>query len=329
MLRNRAAAAAVLAAASLAGCAAGQARTAAQPGNPLAGTRLFADPAAPAAQQVAEWRAEHRLAEAAALERIAAQPAAHWFAGGEDVQAAAARLTARASAAGAVPVLVAYDIPHRDCAGFSAGGTASATAYGSWIGRLAAGIGPRRAIVILEPDAVAQTLTGCVRGGAADQRYALLAAAVRTLKARPGVHVYIDAGNAGWIRPAARLAAPLRRAGIARADGFALNVSNFYSTPVTVAYGDALSRALGGAHFVIDTGRNGRGPDTRAADAPSWCNPPGRALGADPTTATGRPLVDAYLWVKEPGASDGSCRPGEPQAGRWWPQYALALARSS
>ncbi|MGH3927116.1 MAG: hypothetical protein ACRDTT_30325 [Pseudonocardiaceae bacterium] len=37
--------------------------------------------------------------------------------------------------------------------------------------------------------------------------------------------------------------------------------------------------------------------------------------------------MDAFLWIKEPGDSDGSCRPGEPAAGAWWPDYALTLAR--
>ena len=47
----------------------------------------------------------------------------------------------------------------------------------------------------------------------------------------------------------------------------------------------------------------------------------------DPTTDTGQGLVDAYLWVKEPGTSDGTCR-GGPAAGQWRPQYALELARN-
>ncbi|MCW2873942.1 glycoside hydrolase family 6 protein, partial [Actinacidiphila oryziradicis] len=38
--------------------------------------------------------------------------------------------------------------------------------------------------------------------------------------------------------------------------------------------------------------------------------------------------VDAYLWVKRPGESDGSCR-GAPPAGQWWSDYALRLARAA
>jgi endoglucanase len=118
----------------------------------------------------------------------------------------------------------------------------------------------------------------------------------------------------------------LRLAGIAHATGFALNVSNFYDTATVVAYGESLSHALGGTHFVIDTSRNGNGAPPSSTLEPSWCNPPGRALGADPTTDTGNPLVDAFLWIKQPGVSDGTCHPGDPPAGRWLPSYALALA---
>ena len=151
--------------------------------------------------------------------------------------------------------------------------------------------------------------------------------AVRTLSARPRTSVYLDAGNAGWIRTSSRLVGPLRQAGIRAADGFALNVANFYRTGTSVRYGRALSRQLGGAHFVVDTSRNGNGPTGKDHEGPKWCNPPGQALGDYPTTDTGQRLVDAYLWIKVPGESDGTCR-GAPSAGQWWPQYALELVRN-
>ena len=71
---------------------------------------------------------------------------------------------------------------------------------------------------------------------------------------------------------------------------------------------------------MIDTSRNGRGP------AGTWCNPKRRGLGARPTTETSNPRVDALLWIKVPGESDGTCN-GGPPAGHWWPGYALGLAR--
>ena len=76
-----------------------------------------------------------------------------------------------------------------------------------------------------------------------------------------------------------------------------------------------------GKHFLIDTSRNGLGTT-------EWCNPRGQALGVTPTTNTGHPLVDAFLWIKQPGESDGTCG-GGPRAGNWWTDIALELSRAA
>ena len=110
--------------------------------------------------------------------------------------------------------------------------------------------------------------------------------------------------------------------------GFSLNVSNYVTTEANTAYGNDLSGLLGGKHFVIDTSRNGNGPYTGNDGAPTWCNPPGRAIGDVPSTTTAQPLVAGY-WIKAPGESDGACRPGAPPAGVWWPDYALGLVQGS
>ncbi|PPK98000.1 glycosyl hydrolase family 6 [Kineococcus xinjiangensis] len=197
--------------------------------------------------------------------------------------------------------------------------------------RLADGIGEADAIVVLEPDAVPHALEGCLEGShhTAEQRYAALREATGILKRNPATRVYLDAGNAGWIDDLDALAAALRASGLEEADGFALNVSNFKTTESSASYGRALSDRTGGAHFVIDTSRNGAGPAEPDGSGTEWCNPPGRHLGAEPTLATGDPRIDAYLWVKQPGDSDGSCRPGEPTAGAWWPEYALDLVMNT
>ena len=54
--------------------------------------------------------------------------------------------------AGEMPVIVAYNLPFRDCAQYSAGGAANTADYKAWIDGVAAGIGGREATVILEPD---------------------------------------------------------------------------------------------------------------------------------------------------------------------------------
>jgi endoglucanase len=102
------------------------------------------------------------------------------------------------------------------------------------------------------------------------------------------------------------------------------------------------------AHFVVDTSRNGQGPwapavGTNYPDPQTWCNPPGRGLGARPQArpTAAFPLVDAYLWIKTPGQSDGQCNRGiagsttdpewggrtDPAAGEWFPEQALQLAQ--
>ncbi len=175
--------------------------------------------------------------------------------------------------------------------------------------------------MILEPDALAGL--DCLSAGEQAARFDLLRDAVEVLAARPDTRVYLDAGHSAW-QPASVMADRLRRAGVAEADGFSLNVSNFRRTVDEIAYGREIATRLGGTHFVVDTSRNGQGP---AADG-AWCNPPGRGLGQPPTTSTGVAGVDAYLWIKRPGESDGTCN-GGPSAGTWWPEYAGGLAEQA
>lgn len=294
----------------------------AAPPSALAAATLWVDPSSGAKQQADAWRAA-RPGDAAQLDKIAAQPVAVWLGDwiGTEPYAHVASLTSRIVATGAVPVYVIYNIPLRDCGQYSAGGATSPAAYERWVAEVARAIGSRKAVVILEPDAV--PLTDCMSAADAATRLKLIAGAVRTLKAAGQISVYIDAGNAGWHRPAT-MAPRLREAGIAQADGFALNVSNFFSNGESVRYGVELSGLLGGKHFVVDTSRNGLGASTPY----EWCNPSGRALGTAPTTDTGNALVDAFLWVKTPGESDGECN-GGPAAGHWWAEYALGLAKRS
>jgi hypothetical protein len=267
---------------------------------PLPGAALYVDPAS------------HANA------KIAAQPQAFWLGGWSgDVRTAAGNVVSAAAAAGRVPTLVAYDIPQRDCGSFSAGGQGSADAYRTWIRAFAAGIAGRRAIVVLEPDAIAGL--DCLNTTDRATRLSLLADAVRVLAASANTIVYLDGGHDAW-QPVATMASRLAQAGIADAQGFALNVSNFRAQAGLVAYGQQLAAAIGVAHFVIDTSRNGLGPSPDG----QWCNPPGRALGSKPGTP-GDHRLDWNLWVKRPGESDGPCN-GGPAAGVYWPAYADGLA---
>lgn len=294
-------------------------------GNPLRGAKLFVDPESLAMLQANKIRRTDP-AKAAILDRIAQQPQALWM--GEwnsNIFRAVEHFVARAKADGAVPVMIAYNIPHRDCGQYSQGGMSSKEAYQRWIRNIAAGIGSDAAVVVLEPDALGH-FQECLSEEQKAERMFLLNDAVRVLRQNPATAVYIDAGHARWV-PVEEMAERLKAAGVEHAHGFALNTSNYVSTEENTEYGHKLSEAVGGARFVIDTSRNGAGPYEEAkTEEEKWCNPPGRKIGKPPTTETGDPLIDGYLWLKRPGESDGECN-GGPKAGVFWLEMALSQAQ--
>jgi endoglucanase len=292
-----------------------------------------------------------------------------------------------------VPVLVAYNVPGRDCAQYSAGGAVTGDAYKAWIEGFAAGIGSEKVVVILEPDGLALLPTDCGQPDTYD-RVGLIAYAAQALSSDPNALVYLDAGHSAW-HSVGDMAARLVAAGVQDVQGFFLNVSNFRETSHETKFGTWISECIAFAtnpeeggwrlghydwcasqyypadpndfstwaltdqwyaanlghavpttHFVIDTSRNGQGPWTPPASHPAgdpqdWCNPPDRGLGVRPTANTGVPLLDAYLWVKTPGQSDGQCFRwtsgpldpirgiADPPAGGWFPQMALELAQNA
>ncbi|MFD0440524.1 glycoside hydrolase family 6 protein [Streptomyces chartreusis] len=277
--------------------------------------------------QVLEWVRDNPADPRHAVieSRIAAQPAAVWFADftPDTITARVRAVTSGGSALGRVPVVVPYAIPDRDCGGYSEGGAPGLDAYDAWIDRFAAGLGSGDVIVVLEPDSVAQA--DCLSERARADRFASLARAGRVMKAaNPRARVYYDAGHSGWNAPA-KQADWLRQAGAAStasSDGVFSNVSNFRTTSAEIAYDRQVLDALDGPASlgaVIDTSRNGAGAP---ADG-EWCDPSGRRLGRAPTLATGESRIDAYLWVKLPGESDG-CK-GRP--GTFTASYAYELAR--
>ena len=288
--------------------------------NPFLGSKGYVEPYTQA-RTAADARRSWDAGGAAALDRIAAAPQPVWFGDWNSADALAADVDRHVDAAvaqAALPVMVAYAIPFRDCGGYSAGGLSGPGAYSAWIDQLARGIGDRAVVVVLEPDSL--NALDCLDATRRAERFAMLSAAVTRLSTNPRTAVYLDAGHSSW-RPAEEVASSLRQAGVAGARGFAVNVSNFVDTPTSVAYGDRVSVALGGTStFVVDTSRNGLGSNGE------WCNPAGRALGPAWTTSTGSAKADALLWLKRPGESDGTCN-GGPVAGQFWVEYAIGLAQ--
>jgi len=295
--------------------------------NPLLGAQLFVDPNSTVmlrANSVKDSDPEkYQL-----LMKIAEKPQGLWM--GEwnsDIYRAVEHFVKRATDAGAVPVMIAYNVPYRDYgAKHSEGGLAIKEAYQRWIRDVYAGIGDHAAVVVLEPDA----LPGVSEGSALpenlrEERLFLLNDAIRVLRQNPKVAVYIDAGHAAWV-PAEQMAELLKKAGVEHASGFSINTSNYRTTEECLEYGHKISELVGGKHFVIDTSRNGNGPYLEAkSEEETWCNPPGRKIGKPPTTDTGDPLCDAFLWLKRPGESDGECN-GGPPAGVLWEEQALQYA---
>ena len=369
-----------------------------------------------AIEQIARLRAKGRKHDAALIKAMIETPQAVWFTGGtpEDVRQAVRATVERAKADGTVPVLVAYNIPFRDCSQFSSGGATTTDAYLAWIDGFAGGIGTTRVVVILEPDGLGiipwyepfrdpnanHGLEWCQPAEAdpataAADRFDQLHRAVLRLKEQAHAAVYLDGTHSAWLSPG-DAAERLVKAGVLDADGFFTNVSNFQEdqrlikhatwTSECIAfannaddggwrlghyescasqyspadpndistwhlsdewYAANLGTATPTAHFVIDSSRNGRGPwippaDHPAGDSQEWCNPPDRGTGVRPTADTGTPLLDAYLWIKIPGQSDGQCSrwsPAgapdpvrgkvDPPAGDWFPDMALELARNA
>ena len=383
-----------------------------------------------AIRQIADLISSGEKADAVLIKEMIETPQSVWFTAGtpKQTQQSVKNTVKRAAGKGTVPVLVAYNIPFRDCAQFSAGGATSVEEYKAWIDGFAAGIGHEKAVVILEPDGLgiipwydpygsadgSAALEWCQPpeadpASAAAERFEMLNYAVDALKAQPHTLVYLDGTHSAWLG-VGDAAQRLYLGGVERADGFFLNVSNYQFTSNLVQYGTWVSSCLSTAvpsgdfvgcpnqywnggppgteiadllgawtgvalsplgewsddtdvaelntsginaryagtqpttHFVIDTSRNGWGP-WQAPDYPDvqdWCNPPDRGLGLRPTADTGLPLLDAYLWIKIPGESDGECTRGlgpagetvdpvwgliDPPAGQWFPEMALNLAQ--
>jgi endoglucanase len=381
------------------------AQGAAQPTCDLdARTEFYAPPANDGAvAQTLALLKSRKFADARKLVALTSTPHAVWFTSGtaDDVRKAVRQTMQAAERDNRVPVLVAYNLPYRDCAQYSGGGATDTAAYKAWIDGFARGIGRGKAVVILEPDGIGlipynTTINGTAErckptvtdsagnvvpapGASPADRYAQLNYAVDRIAGHaPRASVYLDGGHSAWLG-VGEAAYRLTKAGVARAAGFFLNVSNYQLTSDSIQYGTWVSDALAApsgapawafdsdgnfhfdwlpsqydpatnyslnyspayaatvtagiqsfmgsavatAHFVIDTSRNGQGPLNTApyALAPynqpasvisglqggNWCNAFGAGAGLRPTANTGVALLDAYLWVKVPGESDGSC----------------------
>lgn len=287
----------------------------------LYGNGPYTSPTSEAAKNAAALAASDP-AGAVAASTIARYPVATWlgeWTTGTTLTKTITSATAGAAATGTTAVFVTYAIPERDCGGYSSGGFDEAR-YDAWVDQIVAGLAGKRAAVIVEPDALAMLSDPRCSPSLAQQRTRILAREVAALTAA-GVPAYLDAGNSNWVQPQV-MAARLTAAGVQNGRGFATNVSNYYPVAQERAYADKVSALTGGSHYVIDTSRNGTG--WRG----TWCNGPGAGLGTTPRVVSDGSALDALLWVKTPGASDGTCN-GGPAAGVWWSAYAQQLVANA
>lgn len=245
---------------------------------------------------------------------IAATAQSRWLTTADNllqVRSTVASYVSAAAKANQTLVLTLYAVPFRDCLNHSSGGFTPVD-YRLWVRQIVAGLAGAKAMIVLEPDSLGM-LGDCPQ----PDRTTLLAYAAKILS-DGGAWVYMDGANSSW-ETVATMRDRLLSAGVKDAKGFFTNVSNFRTTTAEKAYGIQLRKALAAAgagtkSFVIDTSRNGAGP----APDNDWCNPPEARLGAKPAVVNDGTGLDATLWIKPPGESDGFCNDG-PAAGQFWP----------
>lgn len=261
------------------------------------------------------WRGYHSLvrrgrkADAAKVKLLAESPQFRWF--GMWERPAVYKLRGMFEQAGAEVPLIAVLGDSHGC-----GGSAATLArYRRWIGQLARGIGTNEAVIAFEPDSLG--LMRC-KAHVATLRYA-----VRRLSKLPRATVYVEAGAADWMSPR-EAASKLRAVGVRYVRGFMLNATHQTTTAANIKHGRAISRLVGGKHFIINTSHNGNGPLYRHGKT-IWCNPPNEAAGTRPTTHTAAPEADAYMWVERPGLSNGACNGGPAAVGSWWEKKAIQM----
>jgi len=297
--------------------------------DPLVGATWFVYHSDDAQRQMRYWERTGHPEWAALVAKIADEPQTAHFGSftanvGRDVRAYLHLVHH-----GTVPIIATYDLPHLGCTHRS-DTPAQSRAFRGWIHAFAGAIDRHHAVVFLEEDAL--ITIGCLSRSGLAVRMSELAYATRLLGRLPHAVTYVDAGAADGDPSPHRIAHLLRLAGIRYIRGFFLNATHFDWTSKELAYGNRVAGILH-THFVVSTSANGRGPlhprHRRKNGNEVLCNPPDRGLGPVPTTDTGDPLADAFMWIGIDGRSDGQCHPGDPPNGKWFPAYALELARNA
>ncbi|KAL2755400.1 glycoside hydrolase family 6 protein [Sodiomyces alcalophilus JCM 7366] len=277
-----------------------------------------------------------------------------------DIAVANARAARDATGQEQVVGLVLYNLPDRDCSAGESAGELSLAENGleryrrEFVDPFAQRVREASDLtfaIVLEPDAVGNIVTNqgmefCAN--AAEPHQDGIAYAISQLQA-DNVALYIDASHGGWLgwddnlAPTAQVFASIvQRAGNnSKVRGFSTNVSNYNAfheevpPPFTDGsnsydesnYASSLAPHLEAAglpaRFIIDQGRVAI--EGAREEWGEWCNVVA-GFGQPATTQTDNPYVDAIVWVKPGGESDGECGlEGAPIAGAWFDEYAQLL----
>jgi endoglucanase len=228
---------------------------------------------------------------------------------------------------GSIPILSTYFL--HPAAGACPRPSALAAAgplFKARVDAMAAAVDRRPAVFLLEIDAIGSS--GCIRKvGSLPLWESYLRYEIDAVSALPHTVVYLEGGYSD-ANSASYTARVLNAAGVQRIRGFFTNDTHANWTIDEVHWATEVSRLTGGAHFIVNTAQNGRGPlrnpHPTTQGNEDLCNPPGRGLGPRPTTDTGFALADAWLWTSPPGNSSG-CG-GGPPGGVFWPARAIGLA---
>ncbi|KAF2176787.1 glycoside hydrolase family 6 protein [Zopfia rhizophila CBS 207.26] len=242
-----------------------------------------------------------------------------------------------------IAALVIYDLPGRDCAAKASNGELAAgdiTTYKSgYIDPIVAIFKkyPNTAIaLVIEPDSLPNLVTNADKQACKDSEKGYKEGVAYALKQLnlPNIAMYIDAGHGGWLgwndnlKPGANMLATVYKdAGSPKqVRGFATNVAGWnawdlvpgeFSKTTDAQWNKAqnekeyvklfspeLKSAGMPGQAIIDTGRNA--VQGLRKEWGNWCNVNGAGFGVRPTSQTGDSLVDAFVWVKPGGESDGT-----------------------
>ena len=236
-------------------------------------------------------------------------------------------------APGALRFIVFHKVPAGQCPGYK---PPNQSLYGpkqfaEWVDDFARGVrdNPGPLAIVIEPDSMPRL--HCTPRKWREIRIAQLSYAVDVFSQLPQATVYLDAGASDWIGWRT-MASYLKRVGVQKIRGFSLNVTHYDWTRDNIAYGSLIAKRLD-THFVVSTGRAGGGNITQKLRDQGYlgaCNIPNAGLGPAPTVQTGVPRLDAFVWLVNPGLSDGRCVGGNGKNFRtegveWADQLALNL----